>query len=160
MNRSLWPIVSSILLCYICLGDDSKQSDATDLFMRAATQQGIRRSGEKPFNLKIHFRAEHIVPKSMEGQYQEVWISPDQWRRELVLADFQQVEVGSADSKWVNRNLDFNPRPVHLLMIALDAFAEPKIPADEKVVSIRKRRNKGSEWRCVELSALWTEPLK
>src|SRR5262249_32866444 len=41
----------------------------------------------------------------------------------------------------------------YLLAIALAAFSEPKISADEKVVSIRKKKNKGSEWRCVELSA-------
>jgi TonB family protein len=90
----------------------------------------------------------------MEGQYQEVWISPDKWRNEFVLADFQQVEIGSSDSKWVSRNLDFNPRPSYLLAIALNAFAEPKISTDEKVLSIRKKKSKGSEWRCLELSAV------
>lgn len=153
MNRSL-PIAAALILSCLSFGDNSKaESEAADLVTRAATRQGIRRSGEKPFTLRIHFRAQYIVPKSMEGQYQELWTSADKWRREFVLAGFQQVEIGSADSKWVGRNLEFSPRPAYLLEIALNAFIEPKITADEKVVLIRKRKNKGSEWRCVELSA-------
>ena len=122
----------------------------------AAIRQGIRRSGEKPYILKIQCRADRTVPKPMQGQYEEVWISPDQWRREFVLSDFAQVEIGSAEAKWVSRNLAFRPRPAYLLSIALDEFMEPKILGDETVASLRKAKHKGSEWRCVELATAST----
>ena len=87
----------------------------------------------------------------MDGQYEETWISPDKWRRELVLSGFKQVEIGTADSKWVSRNLDFRPQPAYLLAVALEAFFEPKPSLEEKVTSVRRNKKKGSEVRCVEL---------
>jgi len=74
-------------------------------------------SGEKPFLPKSPLWSRTYCSQVYAGQYQEVWISPDKWRREFVLADFPQVEVGSSDWKWVSRNLEFNPGPSYLLTI-------------------------------------------
>lgn len=157
MRLALWFWIAALVVPRLGFADDAKiKSDAAELFNRAAIRQGIRRSGGKPYVLKIQFRADHIVPKPMHGQYEEVWISPDQWRREFVLSDFAQVETGSAEGKWVSRNLDFRPRPAYLLSIALDEFMEPKISPDETVASLRQRKHKDSEWRCVELTTAST----
>jgi TonB family protein len=154
LNRIPWLAVVALLPC-LAVADDSKaQNEASDLVAHAAIRQGIRHAGEKPYVLRIQFSAEHIVPKHLDGQYEELWMSPDKWRRELVLSGFKQVEIGSGDSKWVTRNLDFSPRPAYLLEIALDAFIEPRILAEERVAAVRTRTSKGADRRCVELNGV------
>ncbi|HYM77996.1 MAG TPA: energy transducer TonB [Candidatus Dormibacteraeota bacterium] len=152
MKLTVYFLVATILAPCVSLAEDAAlQKEAGDLFAQAATRQGLRSPGDKPYILRIRFHADHIVPKPIDGQYEEIWISPDQWRRQFVLSGFKQVEIGTADSKWVSRNLDFRPQPAYLLAVALDAFIEPKRSLEEKFTSIRRKKNKGSELRCVEL---------
>jgi len=161
LNRTRCLFAAILIVPCFCLADDARtKSDATELINRAATRQGIRSAGEKPYILRVKFRAEHIVPKPMEGQYEEVWMSPDKWRRELVLSGYKQVEIGGFGSKWLSRNLEFNPMPSYLLETALDAFTELKMPTVEKVISIQTKKNKRSELRCIEFAAEHASPKR
>jgi TonB family protein len=144
----------AVLAPGVAFGADANlQREAADLFAHAAARQDIRTSGDKPYILHARFNTEHIIPKPAEGQYQEVWLSPDKWRSDLVLAAFKQVEIGGAEAKSVSRNIDFRPRPAYLLAVALDAFIYPNRLDVEKVVAIHGKKIKGSERRCAELVA-------
>ena len=99
----------------------------------------------------MHVHAEHVVTRPVDGAYEEVWMAPDKWRREISFPGFTQTEVGDTDSKWLIRNSQFRPRAVYLTAIAVEAFLSPHLQFEEKIASVRTRKIKGIEARCVEL---------
>jgi TonB family protein len=141
------------LFSLLSFADDSQlQKDGSELLTKAAALQGIRMNGAKPFLLHARLHAERIVPKPTDGQYEELWIAPDKWRRETAFPGYKQVEVGDADSRWLSRNTEYRPRPVYLTQIAIEAFVDLKLLPEERITSIHNRKKKGIESKCLELT--------
>jgi hypothetical protein len=134
-------------------GADSKsQLQGPVLIAHAAVIQGIRSTGSKPFFLHMRIHAEHIVAKPVDGVYQELWMAPEKWRREIAFPGLQRLELGDVDSKWVTRNLDFRPRVAYLTTIAIDVFSHPLVPGKQKFLTTRRKKAQGSEVQCAELA--------
>lgn len=140
------------LLVLSCSADDAHQQEASELLGKAAALQNMRAQGAKPFHLHMVAHAQHIVSKPMDGTYDEIWLGPDKWRREITFPGFSQVEVGDQSSKWLSRNLDFRPIPAHLMTVAVEIFVHPEVLQDEKITAIRGKKKKGVELRCIELA--------
>lgn len=100
-----------------------------DWLRRAAEQMDLRSLGATPFHMKVTFHAwpgiEMLRPgESPEiitgtGTYEESWVSPHQWRREVTLADYHSVEVESPSGRKMQGNSDYVPSRVLRLMWAL-----------------------------------------
>jgi TonB family protein len=127
------------------------QIQGPELFAKAVSLQEIHTQDGKPFHLQVQIQAKHIVTKPTTGTYDEVWMSPERWRREINMGGFDQVEVGGINSKWVSRNADFRPRFAYLTAIALESFFRPEVSPGEKIKSVRKRKKKGVELQCAQL---------
>jgi TonB family protein len=149
---SLRVVLITILLGSLCPAKNRASDDeGANLLAKAASLQNIHEKGGPPFQLQMHIHAEHLTSKPMDGDYAEVWMASNKWRREIALPGFTQLEIGDVDSKWLTRSLDFKPRVVYLSEVAVEYFVHPGAQQEAVVKSVRNRKYKGTELRCVEL---------
>ena len=127
---------------------DTQTYDAEQFADRARKAMDIRLTGSKSFRLTYRF---HFVrPKtneSAEGEYRELWKSPDQWRREISYSDFQQVEVGGKDRRWVLRDLALEPPEVRVMR---DLARIPRLGIDSET-RFSRVRDRPPETQCIKL---------
>jgi len=144
-------LIGLLVASFSFAADSKPQSDGSELIARAALAQGIRQPSGKPFFLHMRIHAQGAVSKPMDGVYQELWISPDKWRREIAFPGFQQLEVGDVGSKWVSRNLEFRPGAAYLTAFALNVLETISVLSDETIKSLSQKNNKGGNLQCAEL---------
>ena len=51
-----------------------------------------------------------------DGSYDEIWLAPDTWRREVTLADYHAVEVQSNGVRKMQASSDYEPSRVLMLL--------------------------------------------
>jgi hypothetical protein len=111
-------------------GGDSKNDpkDALGWFERAGDQMNLRELGSAPFHMRVKFHAfpgqELLPPEKSEiiigdGVYEETWISPEQWRREVTLRSYHAVETHNDRERKMRANSDYEPSRVLMLMESL-----------------------------------------
>jgi hypothetical protein len=133
MLRTFW----LLLFCLTALtgtaqtsGGDPKSDlkDALGWFERASDQMNLRTPGSAPFHMKVKFHAfpgvELLPPGKSEivagdGLYEETWISPQQWRREVTLGSYHAVETHNDRVRKIQVSSDYEPSRVVMLMEAL-----------------------------------------
>jgi TonB family protein len=150
----MWIMLAVIFALRVYAADDKKpqeQTESSELLARAGALQDIRADGSQPFHLHLQVHAQHITTKPVDGSYDEVWLAPDKWRREMTFPGFTQVEVGDKDSKWVSRNASFRPSVAYAISRALDRLSRKDLLAEEKVLTVRTKRKEGVELRCTDL---------
>lgn len=93
-------VLATFLLCFSAIGQT--QAPVTDaappaglttpaeLFALAANQSDIRSSDSTPFQLKATFTLTNLDGKSTTGEYSEIWISKDRWRRDLSYGSYKE----------------------------------------------------------------------
>ena len=69
---------------------DASQPQARPMFDRMRTAGDLRLEGAPAFHMKANF---HSKDGSAKGTYEETWISPEKWRREVKLNDTTVLEV-------------------------------------------------------------------
>ncbi|HET9406421.1 MAG TPA: energy transducer TonB [Candidatus Sulfotelmatobacter sp.] len=129
----------------------ARTNEAAELLAHAAALQDIWAAGSQPFDLHLQVHAERITTKPVDGTVEEVWLAPDKWRREMSFPGFTQIEIGDKDSKWVSRNVDFQPSLAYAISRALDKSGRRQLHPDEKVRAVRTTKRLGADLRCVEL---------
>ncbi len=107
----------------------SEPKTAIEWFQRANNQMNLRLPGSAPFHMKVVFHAypgnELLKPKEPshmitgEGVYEETWLAPHQWRREVTLADYHATEVESQSGRRFQASSDYEPSRVLMLLEAL-----------------------------------------
>jgi hypothetical protein len=126
-------VVSTFLFGFVpslCAQSATPQSSTPVAWLeRAAEQMNLRLPGAAPFHLKIAFHAfpgiEMLASKEKSeivtggGTYEESWVSPHQWRREVTLADYHAIEVESQNGRKMQASSDYIPSRVLRLMWAL-----------------------------------------
>ncbi len=147
--------VRSVLFSVLLVGalaanpnDSQKKQQADDMFARAAVTN--LRTAVSPFHLRIEVHAAHLGPKPSDGTYDEMWRSPDAWRRQISFPGFVQQEVGDGQGRWLARNLDFRPRAIYLLSHALETEMSVSLFPEEQVQKISDRKKDAVDLRCVE----------
>jgi hypothetical protein len=107
----------ALLLFPVVLHAQQPQSDdAESIVTRARGAMDIRSAGSPPFLLTYHVHfSRPKTHESADGEYREVWKSPDQWRREIKFSDFQQIEVGGKEKRWVTTDLASEPSEIRVL---------------------------------------------
>lgn len=89
----------------------------------------LRSTGSKPFRLLVRFHAyageELLEPNERsqfilgDGVYEETWIEPHQWRREVTFADYHAVEVENNGVRKIQASSDYEPSRLLMLMGSL-----------------------------------------
>jgi len=106
-----------LLLSAAHFAAQEQQADVAEaLAGHARAVMDIRTEGSPPFSLsyRVHF-SRPKTHESADGEYLEVWRSPDQWRREIKYSDFQQIEVGGKEKRWVAKDLASEPSEIRIL---------------------------------------------
>jgi hypothetical protein len=95
-------------------------------FARARDNMNLRVPGSAPFHIKVTFHAfpgvelrdEKSKPEIVtgDGTYEEIWLAPHQWRREVSLADYHAIEVQSELARKMQASSDYEPSRVLMLL--------------------------------------------
>jgi hypothetical protein len=84
--------------------------------------------GSEPFHMKVTFHAypgiDFAKPgKSTivtgEGTYEETWLSPEKWRREVTFGAYHAVEVRADGARKFQASSDYEPSRVLMMLRAL-----------------------------------------
>lgn len=114
---------------------DKEPKNATEWFQRADDQMNLRMPGSTPFHMKVKFHAlpgivldkeESSQIISGDGTYEETWVAPKRWRREVTLGSYHAIEVQSETARKMQASSDYEPSRILML---LDALLYP-IPRD------------------------------
>lgn len=132
-----------------------KPKTSIEWFAQASEQMNIRMPGSPPFRMKVTFHAfpgreflglgEKSKMITGDGVYEETWLEPHRWRREVTLAGYRAVEVESDKGRKMQASSDYEPSRVLML---LDALLNP-IPRN---LSSREFPPGASRWHVVHLS--------
>lgn len=99
-----------VLLLAALSSAKDRQKHAEELLEHAQEATNIRSDTSKPFRLRARFHfAGELSSERTDVEYVEIWRSPDQWRREMSSPDFDQVEVGGKNKRWVLHDLAAEP---------------------------------------------------
>ena len=115
----------AMVLAFFAHLPEEEPKDAKGWFLRAHDAFALREQGAAPFHLHASFRAYpgmEVQAKEIvtgEGTYDEVWLAPHRWRREVSLASYHAVEVQSGSDRWMQASSDYEPSRVLMLMEAL-----------------------------------------
>ena len=148
-GRTLFVAAFAVQYCSAASAD--KSLGGSELLTKAVALENIRAADAKPFHVHLRVHTQRIVSKPTEGTYDEVWLGPNKWRREISFPGFTQVVVGDQNSAWLSRNLDFRPRLAYMISQAIDRFIHPELLPKENIGSVRERKNKGVTLQCAEL---------
>ncbi len=98
-------------------------------FSRANDQLNIRMPGSASFHMKVSFHAlpgiEYLgkgeEPKIITGDgiYEETWVAPHHWRREVTFANYHAIEVESDHGRKMRTSTDYEPSRVMMLLSGL-----------------------------------------
>lgn len=120
-------------------------------FQRASNLMNIRMPGAKPFHMKVVFHAYpgmELVDKKKkpeiiagDGIYEETWLAPHTWRREVTLADYHAIEVEGETGRKMHISSDYEPSRVLML---LDAVL---FPIPRNLSSQEFMRDSASLWK-------------
>jgi hypothetical protein len=101
---------------------------ALDWFRRADALANIRMPGSASFRMKVTFHAYPGIDFAKPGKstiltgdgvYEETWLSPEKWRREITLGSYHAVEVRADGVRKFQATSDYEPSRVLMLLEAL-----------------------------------------
>jgi hypothetical protein len=146
---SLLFLVSANLLAQSLSSPANEPKSSAEWFIRAGERMTLRSPGSTPFHLHVLFQAkpglEMLGPNEKssiitgEGTYDEVWLEPHKWRREVTLADYHAIEIEGNGTRKMRASSDYEPSRVVML---LDSLFTP-IP---RALTSKELRD-GSGWK-------------
>jgi TonB family protein len=79
---------------------------AVQVFLDAANRTDLRSTGSPPFELLSDITLD-IRGTRLNGNYLLLWVSPDQWREEVVFPGYLRIKVKTASGIWLHRSLNY-----------------------------------------------------
>lgn len=107
---------------------DSGSESATTWLEHAHALMDLRMPGAAPFHLKVAFHAYPGMDFSKknkstiitgDGTYEETWLSPKMWRREVTFPGYHAVEVQVNGVRKYQADSDYEPSRVLMMLNAL-----------------------------------------
>jgi hypothetical protein len=101
---------------------------ALDWFRSADNLTNIRMPGSAPFHMKVAFHGYpgiDFAPKGKstimtgDGVYEETWVLPEMWRREVTYGAYHAVEVRADGVRKFQANSDYEPSRVLMMLRGL-----------------------------------------
>lgn len=96
----------------------------TEYFNLARQQSELRQDGARPFRLTATFTDRDEKGKTRTGQYSELWVSKDRWKREVTVGDYHEA---SANIAGVYYQLVSSPRMDFAAARMID-YLSPELP--------------------------------
>jgi hypothetical protein len=100
-RRILLSVVCLACLQLSCLAQDI-QARAEELLQHARQLSDIRSPNSRPFRLKALFSFIGDDLETVQGTYDEIWISNSRWRRDTTIGNLHKIEIGGPDKVWVH----------------------------------------------------------
>jgi len=116
--------------------ESTEPKQPIDWLTRAAGRLEIRQAGAAAFHLRANLHAYQGIDFSPPGQstmvtgngtYEEWWVSPEKWRREVTLGSYHALEAMSGGVRKFQASSDYEPSRVLMLLRALDEPISPHI---------------------------------
>jgi len=106
----------------------SEPQGAVGWLQRASELTNLRLPGSAPFHMKVTFHAFPGMDFSKKGKstiitgdgtYEETWLSPEKWRREVVFTGYHAVEIRADGVRKYEADSDYEPSRVLMMLDAL-----------------------------------------
>jgi TonB family protein len=160
MTRWSCLLILIIALCpSLSASDKPNQQDALNLLQQAVSKTNIF---ELPsFSMKAGVQID-VHGKLVDGTYQLLWNGPDQWREEIAVPGYSEVQIGGKGTIWAQRNIGFIPVAIFNLHQALGFGSSAGSPAaislvqldfrpEDTVRKMRQRKEHGEQLSCIEI---------
>ncbi|HTV15135.1 MAG TPA: hypothetical protein VME68_10490 [Acidobacteriaceae bacterium] len=106
-----------------------KEPDSAIAWLKHASElTDIRMPGSPPFHMKVTFHAYAGMDFAKSGKstiitgdgtYEETWLSPERWRREITFTGYHAVEVRANGARRYQADSDYEPSRVLMMLDAL-----------------------------------------
>src|SRR6476660_3823909 len=104
--------------------------------------------------------------KTLDGQYLLLWNGPEQWREEIVLPGYTEVQIGGKGTAWIHRSTEVIPLRIHELRAALGfgsvagesvggSFVQLVLSPKDRIKRTHSRKEHGEKLTCVEIENEW-----
>jgi TonB family protein len=138
--------------------DLSKQQEAIKKIEQAVAKTNIFElpSFQMKASVEVHYQG--------TGSYQLLWNGPEQWREEIRLPGYTEIQVGGKGTVWIQRSTDFLPLRIYDLHAALGfgsgvagsgsgptgSLVQSSLTRKDKITKIHERKKHGETQTCVE----------
>jgi TonB-like protein len=161
-RRSVLAVVGALILPFLSASNTSEQQEAIKRLELAVSRTNILDLPSFQMNASVQI---DIQGKPLEGSYQLLWNGPEQWREEINLPGYTEIQVGGKETLWIQRSTDFIPLRMFQLHSAVGfssdaAGAEPGLtwsftqlslgPGDT-VRNTRSQKEHGEKLTCAEI---------
>ncbi|HUA15243.1 MAG TPA: hypothetical protein VMG31_08085 [Verrucomicrobiae bacterium] len=147
MKRHLAGLLIATLACSAAAAKEPRES-ATQWFQRASNQMDLRAYGSHPFHMKVVFHgfpgvvlskkdSDQII--SGDGTYEETWMAPAQWKREVTFGGYHAIEVESAAGRKMQATPDYEPSRVNGSVREAELLYSPEQGFDADDLAIYRR---------------------
>jgi hypothetical protein len=78
-------------------------------------EQAVSRTdvfGLPSFRMRADLRIDNLG-KPLDGSYELLWNGPDQWKEQITVPGYTEVQVGGKGTIWIKRTTDFIPFDVY-----------------------------------------------
>jgi TonB family protein len=163
MRWRTWLVVSlaSVVLLLVVhpitlLASDKAKQEGKELVDQAEAKANI--FALPSFEIKATVRIDN-KDKPLDGSYLLLWNGPEQWREEISVPTYSEVQVGGKGVVFLKRNTDFIPLRIDQLRSALGyssgtphprSFIHVTPAPNETIKKIHDRKINGSKATCVE----------
>ena len=157
---SILAVLGALVLPFLSASDTSEQQETVKRLELAVSKTNIL---DLPsFRLKASVQID-IQGKPLEGSYQLFWNGPEQWREEINLPGYTEIQVGGKETLWIQRSTEFIPLRIYQLHSALGfssvaagagltwSFTQLVLGARDTVKNTRSRKDHGVKETCVEI---------
>jgi len=147
-------VLLAIVGAGFALNSAAEQGQA--LFDRANAASHLRSPQFSPYELQIQFRLFPPRHMPLSGMYDEIWASPEKWRKKIAIGDFEETLVRNQTSQWRAQRGGLEAPEVRELRAAVEQLSDLTLAVGEEFQNVRQER-KGKQ-ECVEVRAIG--PLK
>jgi TonB family protein len=160
MKRRLRPFILLATLCpSLAATDKPSQEEAVRLLQLAANKSNIFQLSS--FSMKATIQVD-VLGKPVDGTYELLWNGADQWREDVSIPGYREVQIGGKGVVWVHRNINFIPVAILNLHRALGFGSSAGVPPrtslvrmdlgpKDRVTGMRKRDKNGERLTCIDV---------
>jgi TonB family protein len=153
--------IFAVVLCSSSLRavDAAKQQEAISRLEQATAKTNIFDLPSFELEADIQLNSQG---KPIRGTYQLLWNGPDQWKEEIAVPGYTELEVGVKGNIFVQRSTDYIPPQIHDLhqalgfgsslgSLPLTSLVRFSLGTKELIKNTRRKKEHGDELTCIEI---------
>lgn len=146
------PLIFALILCgcvRLSVAKEKPEDLARPLLKLAADRALFLPDAKSPFKVLVHFRVHGGGSHDFKGSY--IWlVTPaGDFRKEVKMPDYEDVQVLKGSTLWSKRNLDFMPLQAALAEYSLTNFR--LLTSDVSIERYSRSSEHHTELRCVDV---------